>query len=463
MKSIKLLIVVFLFCSTSSLLAQEPVRQMNIVKDIKSQDAMMLLPLPYAQYEMGQRYNLMDCIEVALEANFAVRIARKQLEVTKNNVTLAPFLPSLSATARQSQTYNHSNQEYADNSKAHIDSQTDDYRVGATFSWRLFDGFAMFSSYERQKELLQSGELTFRSGVETMVMDLSNQYYQIITIQNQVNLVQQLVDISRLRYENALLKYNIGTISGLECQQARTYFNADSSSLIVQKQNLKNAYIRFYRMMGVPYDSKIVVRDTIVPETGLILDDLWASALEKNTELLLMRQGQVISEYDLKLARASRYPTLDFTSGYTVSAVNTPLATSTRHNQTNGLNWGFNVSIPIFNGFNTTRQIRNARLNVERTTLQYEQKEHQLQGALLQEYIVYTDNLQMIQFETQNAEVAFSNVEAAMERYRLGSLSGIEFRDIQLSYLNAVDRKLRAIYQAKLSEVALLLLAGAIF
>jgi hypothetical protein len=54
-------------------------------------------------------------------------------------------------------------------------------------------------------------------------------------------------------------------------------------------------------------------------------------------------------------------------------------------------------------------------------------------------------------------------VEAAMERYRLGSLSGIEFRDIQLGYLNAVDRKLRAMYQAKLSEVALLLLGGLIF
>jgi outer membrane protein TolC len=294
-------------------------------------------------------------------------------------------------------------------------------------------------------------------------MELSNQYHQIITIQNQVNLVQQLVDISRLRYEQALLKYNIGTISGLECQQARTYFNADSSSLIVQKQNLKSAYIRLYRTMGVPYDSRIVIRDTIVPETGLILDDLWASALEKNTELLLMRQGQVVSEYDLKLARASRYPTLDFTTGYTVSAINTPLASSTRHNQTNSHNWGFNLSIPIFNGFSTNRQIRNARLNMERTTLQYEQREQQLQGVLLQEYIIYTDNLQMIHFETQNAEVAYSNVEAAMERYRLGSLSGIEFRDIQLSYLNAVDRKLRAIYQAKLSEVALLLLAGAIF
>ncbi|MCL2727040.1 MAG: TolC family protein [Bacteroidales bacterium] len=458
---LKVFLIALLFGCESAGWAQEV--QITVAQDAKTLNMVEFLPLPYAKNEMGRHFNLMDCIEVALDENFSVRIARNQLEVAQNNVTFAPFLPSINAYVRQTQTNNHSNVTYTDDTKAQIESRTGDYRGNVNLSWRLFDGFAMFSSYARQKELLQSGELSFRMNVENMVMDLSNQYYQIITIQNQVNLVQQLVDISRLRYEQALLKYNIGTISGLECQQARTYFNADSSSLIVQKQNLKNAYIRLYRTMGVAYDSRIVIRDTIVPETNLILDDLWSSALEKNTELLLLRQGETISEYDLKLAGAARYPALDFSTGYTVSAVNTPLSNATRYNQTNGYNFGFNLSIPIFNGFNVNRQIKNAKLSVERAALQYEQRERSLQGALLQEFIIYTDNLQMIDFETQNAEVASSNVEAAMERYRLGSLSGIEFRDIQLGYLNAVDRKLRAMYQAKLSEVALLLLAGVIF
>ena len=412
---------------------------------------------------LGQYYSLMDCIEIALEENFSVRIARNQLETAKNNVTLAPFSPSLSASARQSQTINYANQEYADNNRASVNSQTDDYRVGATFSWRLFDGFAMFSSYAKQKELLASGELSFRLSVEDMVMEMSNQYYQIITLHNQVNLVQQLVDISRLRYEQASLKYELGTISGLEHQQAKIYFNADSSSLLVQKQNLKNAYVRLWRTMGIGYDTNMAIKDTIIPETRLQKEELERSMLQKNTELLLMRQGQTISEYDLKLARSSRYPTLDFGAGYTVSAVNTPRSNNIRYNETNGYNWGFTLSIPIFNGFTTNRQVRNARLNVERADLLYGRIENALKSSLAQEYNTYVNNVQMIDFETQNAEVAYSNVDAAMEKYRLGSLSGIEFREIQLNYLNAVDRKLRAIYQAKLSEVALLLLAGEIF
>jgi len=49
-----------------------------------------------------------------------------------------------------------------------------------------------------------------------------------------------------------------------------------------------------------------------------------------------------------------------------------------------------------------------------------------------------------------------------LEKYKIGSLSGIEFREFQRSYIDAVDRKLSAIYQAKVSELSLLLLSGEI-
>jgi outer membrane protein TolC len=87
----------------------------------------------------------------------------------------------------------------------------------------------------------------------------------------------------------------------------------------------------------------------------------------------------------------------------------------------------------------------------------------QVESELLQLYNVYVNNLRMIDFEEENREAASMNLEAAMEKYRLGSLAGIEFRDYQLSYLNASDRKLKALYQTKISEITLRLLAGELF
>ena len=76
---------------------------------------------------------------------------------------------------------------------------------------------------------------------------------------------------------------------------------------------------------------------------------------------------------------------------------------------------------------------------------------------------MYSNNLRLIDFEEESRESAYLNLEAAMEKYRLGSLSGIEFRDYQLSYLDASNRKMNTLYQAKVSEITLMLMAGKLF
>ncbi|MCL2728199.1 MAG: hypothetical protein FWD56_07435, partial [Bacteroidales bacterium] len=65
----KIFLIILLSGSLSTGRAQEV--QMTTSQNVKSSEAGELIPLPYARNEMGQRYNLMDCIEVALEENFS--------------------------------------------------------------------------------------------------------------------------------------------------------------------------------------------------------------------------------------------------------------------------------------------------------------------------------------------------------------------------------------------------------
>ena len=83
-----------------------------------------------------------------------------------------------------------------------------------------------------------------------------------------------------------------------------------------------------------------------------------------------------------------------------------------------------------------------------------------MSGNLAQLYNTYQNSLLMVDFETESANVAYQTLTTALDRYRLGSLSGIEFRDFQRSYLDAVTRKVDALFQAKSSEISLLLLSG---
>jgi outer membrane protein TolC len=49
-----------------------------------------------------------------------------------------------------------------------------------------------------------------------------------------------------------------------------------------------------------------------------------------------------------------------------------------------------------------------------------------------------------------------------MERYKLGSLSGIDLREVQKSLLDARESLLSVQYQTKIAEISLLLISGRI-
>lgn len=298
-----------------------------------------------------------------------------------------------------------------------------------------------------------------RDDLEVLVSDVMKQYYLLISLRNQADLARELMELSQLRYKEAMDKAEIGSASKLEMRLAKIDLNADSSNLIKQEEALRVAYIRMNRMMNGPLSADGYVHDTIVMRQQLEKEDLLRWAGENNVSVLMARAGVRLSDLDYKLARAARYPTLDFAAGYNVNATDQPNFSGTFRNS-NGVNWGFNLGVNLFNGLETSRKLKNARLDKTISQTSLSDTELAVRSELEQLYINYLNNLQLIDFERENADVARMNLEAAMLRYRVGDLSGIDFRNIQQQYLEAVDRKINVIYQAKVSEVALLTLAG---
>ncbi len=59
-------------------------------------------------------------------------------------------------------------------------------------------------------------------------------------------------------------------------------------------------------------------------------------------------------------------------------------------------------------------------------------------------------------------ESAKLNMELATEKYRNGTISSFNFRDVQLIFLNAASKKLNAIYDLLDTQTELLRLTGGI-
>lgn len=407
-----------------------------------------------------QRIGLDECIRQALENNYEIKVARTDRAIADNNVTLSPYLPTVAITGRQNEAIMDSRAETAAGAVTTINNgRTDTYNAGVNLNWRLFDGLAMFSEHSKQKEQLAVSDEYLKMTIDNLISALCGEYYNILMQQKRLEAAQYSLSLSEERYAQAKEMYDIGVLSGLELQQAKIDLNADSSKLMRQEETVLNAYVRLNTLMITQLNQQNYIRDTIILAPKMGYTDIRSLVLTQNSTLQIARRGIRISEHDLQIARAARFPTLDFGAGYTYNYTDANKA-STIYNRNNGFNWGFSVSWPVFSGFDISRRIKHAQLTLKSKDFGYQQLENEILGDMTLLYNTYENNLLLITFEQQSAGVAQNSLDIAMARYKMGSLSGLEFRDYQKNYLDAVDRQWNAMYLAKISEINLRLMSG---
>jgi outer membrane protein TolC len=327
----------------------------------------------------------------------------------------------------------------------------------------IFNGFSAITTYKKLGELNQVGQLNTQLTIENLISDLVSGYFNyILQVQLMKNL-QYALTLSRERLRIDEDRYLLGSGSKLEVLQSRVYVNSDSSNLSRQNEVVRSAQIRMNEMMavedlGIEFTSKDTSIDV---NPALLYEKLLEETLVNNTNLLIASKNKTISDYDYKLIVSRSYPYLNFTGGYSYN-LNTYTSNNSKSQITNGMNYGLTLGVNLFDGNNQRRSIHNSSIERDSKELRYREIEQGVKADLLTIYSVYSNNLRLITLEEQNFKTANENLDIALERYKLGSLSGIDLREVQKSLLDAKERLISAHYQAKLAEVSLLLISGRI-
>lgn len=409
-------------------------------------------------------FDLKRCIEVGLQKNYDIRIMRNNQEISDNNLTVgnAGYLPSVDLTTGYSGSVNNTTQNLANGEKnKNSDIHNQLLNAGVNLNWTVFDGFNIQTNHQRLKELQRMGELNTRLTIENFVSGLTSEYYNYIQQNIRLKNLKSAVKLSKERLRIVEARYEIGAGSRLDLQQAKVDFNSDSSRLIKQYEVLYTSRISLNQMMAADnIEQLIVTTDSIIEFNQFInKDDIWQKTLSSNTFLLLSNKNKNLSLLDLKTAQSENYPYLKLNAGYgyTKNIYNT----GTIDNQNNlGLTYGLTLGFNLFDGFNRKRKQKNARIEVENKELQYEQTILSLKADFSNMWMAYRNNIDLTNLEKENVQTAKENHEIAIERYKLGDLSGIELREAQNSLLEAEERLVQAEYNTKLCEISLMQISG---
>ena len=424
--------------------------------------SLLLSPLLLSQEVM----TLQDCLRKGLQNNYDLQITRNEALISANNVTLgnAGFLPEVSLDGGYSLRNSNSDQFAADSGKKvqTRDASTSTTDVGVNLNWTLFEGFRVQTNYKRLQELQTIGELNSRLAVENFVANLTAEYYNYVQQQLRLGNLKYAVALSRERLRIVEARYQVGSLSRLDLQQARVYFNADSSLLIQQYEILHRSRILLNEMMGGDVDRLFSAQDTtILFDASLSKEQLLDATLNHNTGLLLTEKNKRLSELELKNLQSRNYPYLRLNGGYGFTHYSYNSGALDRQR-----NWGPTLGVTLgytfFDGFNRKREQQNAKISIQNRKLEVEQRKLALQSDFANMWIAYQNNMELTSLEIESLDNAELNYEIAMERYKIGDLSGLELREAQNSLLEAEQRLLTAQYNTKLYEISLLQISGKI-
>lgn len=415
----------------------------------------------------GQVLTLEEAISTALKNNYNILLARIDSSVAAldNSYANAAFIPQINANASRAWNVNAQKVEFADGRKRDTSGlKNNNLNANVTLNWTLFDGLRMFATRDRLEQLVRLGELTVKNEVVNTVASVITTYYNVVQEKQQLRAIEEQMNINAERVKLADRKLSVGLGTRQELLQAQTDLNAQKSQQLGQRTAIEQLKQQLNQVMGVDIARDYDVMDSIPINPSIQLEDVRSAAEANNPQLQIARKNIDIANIVLRERRAEFWPTVGFTTAYNFTRTNNNAVVNIQaqplFSLNRGLNYGFTLSVPILNNFNTRRLVKQANLDIRRQEMLLENARLQLDLGIYQAFKTYQFQKQALELEEANIQLAKDNVFIAFERYRLGVSTYLELRDAQQSLETAYNRLIDARYNTKVAETELLRLRG---
>lgn len=422
-----------------------------------------------------EKLSLSEAIQTGLANNFDIQIQEQNLEIAENNNTwgAAGRYPTIIFSVSQGNNFRD-----VTNPASFLQGLTISNDIGPSVNvnWILFSGFRVSINRGRLQKLQELSMGNAQVVVENAIQAIIMTYYSVILENERLSVLKDVFGLSKDRYEYVKLKGELGSAVTFDILQEQNAYLTDSSNYVTQEVNYRNARRSLNLLMGVDIDTEYTLGNDLNVETqDYVLEDLYNKMITRNSNLQNQFLNLQILKAEARLTKTELYPQLSLNlngsynwarqdlskADFAFSNPENPRPTLT---QTRTANYaaGFTLSYLLFDGGRVKRAIENAYTEERIGQLQIDQLKLSLKNDLITSYDLYNVRKKLLNISQQNIESAELNLQLAEERFKNGTISSFDYRDIQINYLNTALNNLQAKYNLIDSETELLRLTGGI-
>ncbi len=327
--------------------------------------------------------------------------------------------------------------------------------------YTLFDGGLRQATYRRLQADARRLALVADADAELLALDVSQAYLDVVRQADLAAAFAEAVAVSEDRLRIAQAEVQIGTAADVDAALALADYNADRAAVLRQQVQLAGARATLGGLLALPEPQAVVATDTLALGPPPRLDALVAQAAEGNRRVRAFQAAEAVAALGVRQVRSDYRPTVRASAGLGLTAFDTGfLPPDLAPTVGPDLRYGVTASLPLFDGGERRRRLQNAEIALRQSQLETDGLRLSNRARAARLDATARGFRALVELETLNETIARENVRVALAQLRLGFITPVDLRQIQLTLVDVRVRRVEAVYQARLAEAELRLLAG---
>ena len=418
-----------------------------------------------------KQWTLKECVDEALKKNISIQQNRLSLELAKKDVDIAKgnFLPNLNANTGGNLNFGTG---FDPVSQDRVNTSFFGGSLSASSGITVFNGFRNTNIYKQAQLGVESSLLDLQQMENDVSLFVVNGYLNILFAKENLEAAKVQYEISKTQIEAAESRFKSGVIPKGDLLNVQSTAAANLQTVITNENTLDLALLNLAQLLLVPVeDFEVAPVDVGQPSANLFYSNssmVYDKSLNRMPEIARAKLAIENADLNIEISKASFLPSITASVGLSTNYgfnlnlpdgfTNTAFTDQLSDNLGYGL--GFNVSIPVFNRFQTKNRVAQSVINKEVSQLRLENEKINLKQTIEQSFLDVRTALKSyeaakISLEAQNE--AFKN---AQERYNFGAMTQFDFDQVRTRLVNAQATLIRSKYDYVFKTKVLQFYAG---
>lgn len=433
-------------------------------------------------------WTLEEAVDYAIKNNITVQqtsLDLRSADLDKKDAW-GQFLPSINANASHSWSIG-LNQNIT---TGLLENQTNQFTsAGLSVGVDLFNGLQNQNRLRKSNLSILAAQYQLTKIKDDIALNVANAYLQILFNKENLKVQKELLASNNRELTRTSQLVEAGSIARGDLLDMKATVSSGNQLVVSAENALLISKLSLAQLLQLEdfKDFDVAEVETDAPLSEVMLQSpeaIYSKAKEERVELKIARTNLEIAEKDIKIAKGNYMPTLgafynfntraaylDRVVGFTpdpdspttvigvvegtnqnVLAPNfNPVLGSSlpifdQFNDNKGHSFGFQLTIPILNGFAVRNSVDRAKIAADRFKIAYTQEELDLERNV---YTAFSDakgalnSYEAAVAALESRELAF---DYARERYNVGMMNAFDFNQAQTLLANAQSEVIRAKY-----------------